>query len=133
MSNFTTTSDRPTPLPSDPTWTKKFNAVIGDSDIVVQKHLATYMQLSYQCGVRELIWAMTTTCPDLVYNAMKLSQANHAPHKHHYHGLKHAFEYLYSTRDDIIYFWRTAPCMELNKGPLLTINSNKQDLLLDQH
>jgi hypothetical protein len=27
MPNFTTTEDRPTPLPSDPTWLKKFNAV----------------------------------------------------------------------------------------------------------
>jgi hypothetical protein len=26
MHNFTTTEDRPTPLPSDPTWLKKFNA-----------------------------------------------------------------------------------------------------------
>ncbi len=30
MHNFMTTSDWPTPLPSDPTWTKKFNAAIGD-------------------------------------------------------------------------------------------------------
>ncbi len=133
MSNFTTTSDQPTPLPSDPTWTKKFNAIIEDLDIVVQKHLTTSMQLSYQCGSGELIWEMTTTRPDLAYMAVKLSQANCAHREHHYHGLKHAKKYLYSTRDEGIYFWHTAPCMELNECPLPTINSNKQDLLLNQH
>jgi hypothetical protein len=131
MNNFTTMINRPTPLPSDPNWTKKFNAAIGDLDSAAQKRLATSMQLSYQCSVGELIWAMTTTRPDLVYTAVKLSQANCCPHEHHYHGLKHALNYLYATRDDGIYFWRMAPHMKLNKGLLPPINSNKQDLLLD--
>jgi len=61
MHNFTTMEDRPTPLPSDPTWLKKFNAAIGDPDPDVQKKLAKSMQLTYQCGVGELILAMTTT------------------------------------------------------------------------
>ncbi len=74
---------------------------------------------------------MTTTRPDLAYMAVKLSQANCCPHEHHYHGLKHALKYLYATHDNGIYFWHTAPRMELNKGQLPLINSNKQDLLLD--
>jgi hypothetical protein len=44
--------------------------------------------------------------------------------------MKHALKYLYSTRDDGIYFWRTAPRPVLDKGPLLRINSNRQDLIL---
>jgi len=40
MHNFTTTEDRPTSLPSDPTWLKKFNATIRDPDPDVQKKLA---------------------------------------------------------------------------------------------
>jgi hypothetical protein len=75
---------------------------------------------------------MTTTCPNLAYTAVKLSQANCGPHNHHYHGLKHALKYLYAIHNDGIYFWRMAPRMELKKGPLPPINSNKQDLLLDQ-
>jgi hypothetical protein len=55
MNNFTTTTDRPTPLPLDPSWIKKFNAAIGDLDSNAQKKLATTMQLSYRCGVGELI------------------------------------------------------------------------------
>ena len=89
------------------------------------------MQLTYQCGVGELIWAMTTTRPDVAFASVKLSQANSAPAEHHYHGVKHALKYLYSTRDDGIYFWRTAPRPEFKEGPIPVINSNKQDLLLD--
>jgi len=131
MQNFTSTEDRPTPLPTDPTWFKKFNAAVGDPDPKVQAKLAKKMQLTYRCGVGELIWAMTTTRPDVAYASVKLSQANAAPDEHHYHGVKHALKYLYSTRDDGIYFWRTACRPELKEGPTPKINSNRQDLLLD--
>lgn len=130
MHNFTTTEDRPTPLPTDPNWFKKFNAAVGNPDPKVQAKLAKTMQLTYRCGVGELIWAMTTTRPDVAFASVKLSQANGAPEEHHYHGVKHAIKYLYSTRDDGIYFWRTAPRNELPEGPLPKINSNPQDLLL---
>ena len=76
------------------------------------------MQLTYRCGVGELIWAMTTTCPDLAYARVKLSQANCCPHDHHYHGVKHALKYLYATPANGIYFWQTAPCPEFKEGPL---------------
>ena len=131
MNNFTTTKDRPTSLPSDPSWLKKFNAAIGDPDPDVQKKLTKSMQLTYRCGVGELIWAMTTTRPDLAHASIKLSQANCCPHDHHHHGVTHALKYLYATRADRIYFWRTAPCPEFKEGPLPQANSNKQDLLLD--
>jgi hypothetical protein len=131
MHNFTSTDDRPTPLPTDPTWYKKFNAAIGDPDPKQQAKLAKKMGLTYRCGVGELIWAMTTTRPDVAFASVKLSQANSAPDEHHYHGVKHALKYLYSTRDDGIYFWRTAPRLEFKEGPVPTINSNKQDLLLE--
>jgi hypothetical protein len=48
-----------------------------------------------------------------------------------YNGLKNAFKYLYSTQDDEIKFWRTVPCQAFPEGPLPTINSNRQDLILD--
>jgi hypothetical protein len=130
MQNFTSTEDQPTPLPTDPTGFKKFNAAIGDPDPKVQVKLVKNMQLTYWSGVEELIWAMTTTRPNLAYSSVKLSQANSAPNEHHYHGVKHALKYLYSTWDDGIYFWRTGACNEFKEGPLPTINSNKQDLLL---
>jgi hypothetical protein len=89
------------------------------------------MQLNYPSGVGELIWAMTTCCPDLAYSSVKLSQSNSCPHEIHYHGLKHALKFLYHSKDDGLYFWRTHPRMDLPEGPLPPIISNCQDLLLD--
>jgi len=118
MQNFTSTEDQLTPLPTDPTWFKKFNTAIGDPDPKMQAKLAKNMQLTYRSGVGGLIWAMTTTRPNLAYTSVKLSQANSAPNEHHYHGVKHALKYLYSTRDDGIYFWRTGACNKFKEGPL---------------
>jgi len=120
-----------TPLPSDQTFQKKFNSSTGDPDKNAQRKLSTKMQLNYQSGVGELIWAMTTCRPELSYSSVKLSQTNSCPHKIHYHGLKHALKFLYQSRDDGLYFWRTQPRMDLPEGPLPTIMSNRQDILLD--
>ncbi len=114
---FTSTEDRPTLLPTDPRWFKKFNAAVGDPDPKVQAKLAKKIQLTYQCGVGELIWAMTTTHPDLACASMKLSQANAASNKHHYHGVKHALKYLYSIWDDGILL-ANGPSIGAEKGPL---------------
>ena len=110
---------------------KKFNAATGDLDPKAQTKLSKLMDISYQSGVGELIWAMTTCRPDMAYASVKLSQANTCPHEHHFHGVKHALKYLYSTKDDGLYFWRTAPRDEFLEGPQAKINSNKQDLLMD--
>jgi len=125
------TENCPTPLLTDATWIKKFIAAIGPSDPKEQTALATKMQVKYKAGVGELIWAMTTCHPDIAFTSIKLSQSNSAPAEHHYHGLKHAIRYVYITRNDGIYFWRTRPCPELPEGPLPPINSNCQNLLLE--
>jgi hypothetical protein len=104
MQNFTSTNDCPTPLRTDPTWMKKFNAATGDPDPKVPAKLAKTMELSYCSGVGEMIWAMTTCRPDVAFASVKLSQANSCPHKHHFHGLKHALKYLFSTCEDGITF-----------------------------
>jgi hypothetical protein len=122
---------RSTPFPSDATWHKSFNAAIGNPDPKHQTKLAKAMQIGYRSGVGELIWAMTTCRPDLAFSSVKLSQSNSCPHELHYHGLKHALKYLYNSKDDGLYFWRTAPRMELPEGPLPAIKSNRQDIFLD--
>jgi hypothetical protein len=38
---------------------------------------------------------------------------------------------MYTTRDDGLYFWQTKPRVELFKGPLPMVHSNKLDLLMD--
>jgi hypothetical protein len=109
---------------------KKFNSATGDPDAKLQAALAKAMDISYRSRVGELIWAMTTCRPDLAFTSVKLLQANCAPHELHFHGVKHALKYLYSTKDDGLYFWRTQPRMEFKEGPLPKINSKRQDLLL---
>ncbi len=118
MQNFTSTDDRPTPLPADPTWMKKCNAATGDPDLKSQTTLAKTMGLSYRSCVGQLIWATTTCWPDLAFASVKLSQANACPHDHYFHGVKHCLKYLYSTQDDRLYFWHTAPCIEFKEGPI---------------
>jgi hypothetical protein len=122
---------RSTPLPSDANWLKKFNAATGDPDTKQQTKLAKEMQIGYRSGVGELIWAMTTCRPDLAFASVKLSQSNSCPHELHYHALKHALKFLYNSKDDGLYFWRTAPRMEPPEGPLPPIASNRQDILLE--
>jgi hypothetical protein len=126
-----TASTQPRPFPTDSAWWNEFNKATDNPDEKAQASLAKEMQLSYCAGVGKLIWAMTTCRPDLAFASVKLSQSNSCPHKIHYHGLKCALKYLYSTKEDGIYFWWTSPHMELPKGPLPPIQSNKQDLLLD--
>jgi hypothetical protein len=104
---------------------------MGSSDPEVQKDLSSKMQIKYKAGVGKLIWAMTTCRPDISFTSVKLSQSNSAPVEHHYHGLKHAIRYVYITRQDGIYFWRTTSRAELPEGPLPTVNSNHQDLFID--
>jgi hypothetical protein len=123
--------NRPTPLPSDSDWLKGFNAATGPTDPKAQADLATNEQLRYRTGVGELIWAMTTCRPDIAFTSVKLSQSNSTPAEIHYHGLKHAIRYLYITRNDGIYFWRTSPRLDLPERPLPIISSHPQDLLLE--
>jgi hypothetical protein len=90
------TANKPTPLPTVPTWLKKFNATTSPTNLYDQAKLAKAMQIKYRAGVGKLIWAMTTCRPDIAFTSVKLSQSNSAPAEHHYHGLKHAIHYLYT-------------------------------------
>ncbi len=66
LSKVPLTENQPTPLPTDATWIKKFNAAVGSSDPHEQKLLATKMQFKYKAGVGKIIRAMTTCRPDIV-------------------------------------------------------------------
>jgi hypothetical protein len=123
--------DHPTPLQVDKEWLKKFNSAVGSTDPKAIAKLESSMQIKYRDGIGELIWAMTTCRPDLAFASVKLSQSNTTPAKHHFHSLKHAIRYLYTTRHDGIYFWHTAAQPELPDGPLPPVNSNRHNLFLD--
>ena len=74
LHNTPITENKPVPLPTCPVWLKKFKAAIGSSNPQDQKTLAKSMQVNYRAGVGELIWAMTTCCPDIAFASVKLSQ-----------------------------------------------------------
>jgi hypothetical protein len=74
---------KPTPLPTDSTWLKKFNAAVGPNNPQAQCNLKALMQIKYRGSISKFIWAMTTCPPDLAYTAVKLSQ-NSRPAEHHY-------------------------------------------------
>jgi hypothetical protein len=123
--------NRPTPLHTDATWIKKFNAAVGPTNPKEQQQLATKMHIKYKGGARKVIWAITTCRPDIAFTSMKLSQSNLAPTVHRFHGLKHAICYVYIMHNEGIYFWCTSPCHKLPEGPLPTRNINLHDLLLN--
>jgi hypothetical protein len=131
MTKVTLSGNRPTPLPSDGDWLKAFNAAVGLDNPKELAMLKTSMQIRYRGGIGKLIWAMTMCHPDIAIPSMKLSQSNSRPAEIHYHGIKHAIRYLYITRHDGLYFWRTRLCSDLPEAPLPTINSNHHDLLLE--
>ena len=70
LSKVPLTENRPTPLPTDPHWIKKFNSAIGPSEFKAQQELATKMQIKYKSGVGEIIWAMTTCRPDIAFTSV---------------------------------------------------------------
>ena len=63
------------------------------------------MGIKYRNGLGELIYALVTCRPDLSYAVVKCAQATVCPHEIHYYALRHIMKYLYTTRDDGIYFW----------------------------
>ncbi len=69
--------------------------------------------------------------PDLEYTSVKLSQSNSCPHKLHYCWLKHALKFFYISLEDDLYFWQTSAHLKLPDGPTPTINSNCNDILLN--
>lgn len=74
---------------------------------------------------------MITCRPDLSYATVAAAQNSACPAEIHYHGVRNILKYLYLTRTDGIYFWRTEPNMDLPYVEPPKINSNVHDLLLD--
>jgi hypothetical protein len=101
----------------------------GDTSSTEQDNLAKRMGIQFRNGVGELIYALVTCRPDISYAVVKCAQATTAPHEIHYHALRHILKYLYVTRDDGLYFWRTSPNKILPPLPHPTIVSAPHDLL----
>ncbi len=124
-------SDRPTPLPTTPPFMKALTEE-GDPDPVVQRALKKKIGFSYWSGIGQLVYAMVCCHPDLSFATVKLSQHNTCPGRVHFEGVHHTLKYLYQTRSEGLYFWRTTPRPKLKSISLQTIHSNENDLLRTQ-
>lgn len=121
---------RPTPLPQTDSFIKSFLSATGDTSDTLQAKLSSAMGVKYRNVLGELIFALVTCRPDISYAVVKCAQATTAPHEIHYHGIKHLLKYLYTTRDDGIYYWREqANDTLLPHLPLPSITSSTTDLL----
>ena len=120
---------RPTPLPQSESFMKSFLSAVGDSSDAAQARLEKDMGIKYRNGLGELIYALVTCRPDLSYAVVKCAQATVCPHEIHYHALRHIMKYLYTTRNDGIYFWRQQLHPTLPSEPLPAMVSRPADLL----
>jgi hypothetical protein len=118
----------PTPLGPNESFIKRLYSTEGNPDKKVQAQLEKQMGIKYQRAIGQLIWPMTTCRPDLAQSVVKLAQHSAAPAEVHYCGVKSVFRYLAATMSEGIYFWRTAPAMELPDDPLPTIWSTPHDI-----
>ena len=123
--------NRPMPLPQTDSFIKSFLSATGDASESTQAKLSASMGIKYRNVLGELIFALVTCRPDLSYPMVKCAQATTAPHEIHYHALKHLLKYLYSTKDNGIYYWRLRKNDSLLHLPPLIITSTPTDLLLD--
>lgn len=129
--NDTRLPTKPTPLPTRPDFLTGFLGAKGDSNDAVQAELAKKYTFGYRSGIGELIYAMITTRPDISYATVAAAQHSACPAEIHYNAVRHILKYLYVTRQDGLYFWRTEPNEQLPYKEPPTINSNAHDLLFD--
>ena len=111
-------ANRPLPMPATDSFKKSFETAIGDPDEKAQAKLEKEYKFKYRSGIGEIIYAMVTCRPDVSTATHKCAQHSACPAKPHYNAVRHILKYLYTTRDDGIYFWRVKPLMDLPEHPL---------------
>ena len=78
--------------------------------------LETRKEFSYRQAIGELIYAMVTKRPDILFLVIKLSQLSTNSKEERYDSVKELFIYLYATRSYEIYYWRKVPTEDLLAG-----------------
>eukprot|EP00986_Skeletonema_menzelii_P015723 scaffold12494_cov159-Skeletonema_menzelii.AAC.1 len=119
-----------TPLPATKTFLDAFRNASGNPDPKHQRDLEKHNGFNYRTAIGELIYAMVSCRPDLSYAVTKCAQFSACPHQKHYDGVKNILRYLYHTRHDGIYFWRTTTNDSLPDAALPTCLSSSDDNLL---
>ena len=86
------------------------------------------MGFGFRNGVCEIIYAMITARPDIAYKIVRAAQHSACPHEIHYNGIRRLFKYMYQTRKQGIYYWRTEPNLALPEVAPPGIDSNFHDM-----
>ena len=79
MNDIHITVNRPTPLPTVPTFHKSLHQAVGDPDQKAHEALKRNMGFGYRNRLGELIYAMVTCRPDLSYAIVMCAQASTCP------------------------------------------------------
>jgi len=88
------THNRPIPMNETNEYCRKLDTAVGPATDAERTALAERMTFSYRQGIGELIWAMITCRPDILFATVKLSQFAANPAEVHYKAVKDVFRYL---------------------------------------
>ena len=94
------------------------------------------MGFGYRQAIGELIYAMVTCRPDILFPIIKLAQYSTKPSVIHFEAVKNIFRYLNATIDEGIYFWRKNPRNDLPIGPVPKLrkdNNYDEKSVAEQH
>lgn len=120
-------ANKPIPMRNESSFLATLELTEGPDDPIEQRELEKQMGFNYRQVIGEAIFAMTLCRVDIAPAIIKLSQYSTNPAKCHYQAAKALMVYLHATRNDGIYFWRSAPNPELPDVPLPnTISSHQQ-------
>jgi hypothetical protein len=126
------TSNQPIPLPSDNAYIKTLESAIPPNTIHDREHLkAKYF--NYHQVIGEIIYPTMKCCPDIAVHAAKLSQYMENPAEAHYLALRQLCNYLASTINEGIYYWREQPVQDLPEGQLPRTSSDNHTLTIHPH
>lgn len=114
----------PIPMNSDPAYNRRIEDAVPLTDKELQK-VEKKFGFSYRQGIGELIYGMVTCRPDISFPLIKLSQYSTKPALEHFEAVQELYNYIRSTKSDGIYYWRTAPRMDLPLGPLPETKKDK--------
>jgi hypothetical protein len=88
----------------------------------------------YLGAIGELIWPMVTTCPELAFPVVKLSQSSSvAPAMIHYDAVLAIFRYLSATKHQGIIYTRVLPVNSLPSPPPANRSAFPSDGAMNDH
>ena len=117
------TANKPIPMNPDPKYQRKLELSEPATPEQVQQLEKKY-KFKYRQAVGEMIYAMVTCRPDISYSIIKLSQYSTRSAEVHFQALQQVYQYLYHTKNDGIYYWRTKPRHDLPSAPLPIIHQD---------